>query len=167
MYNTYGIRSIDNQTFNRSYNSDSLSYSYPQRTRNTVITLLKAHNLSLNILGYIPGISTLSGSFRILTGSALCLATLAIGDRNAKKGPIIGHWYDEALSTAAAQVARGALEGFVPFGKAINLGLDAGASVLNVFGEMMLRTDSDPNWKNPWPHPDPNYPLPLRVLDLA
>ncbi len=168
-YNTFGLRSINSETFNRSYNGDRCNYSYPRQNRDVIVTLLRVHNLCLNILGYIPGISTVSGSIRTLTGASLCIATLISGDRKAKTGLIIGPWYNEALTTGIAQAARGILEALLPFGSAINLFLDVEASILNVFSEMMIKVDSDPqiDKEHRWPHPDPHYFFPFNILYLA
>src|ERR1700722_17342343 len=98
--NTYGLRSINTDTFNLKWHTN---YVYRQQTRNALVTFLKVHNLTLNILGYIPGVSIVSGCVRIGTGLFMCDITLTVGERNAKQGAIIGHWYDEALLTGITQ----------------------------------------------------------------
>lgn len=55
---------------------------------------------------------------------------------NATQGAIIGHWYDEALLTGITQIARGALEAFVPFGWVANASLDAIATIYNLGKEL-------------------------------
>lgn len=46
------------------------------------------------------------------------------------KGFIIGRFYDESLTTGVAQVARGALEAFAPWGRLANAGLDVAATIM-------------------------------------
>ncbi len=75
--NTYGLRSIGTETFNLR---EGDKYQYPKQARDVIVTFFKVHNLTLNILGYIPGVSTFSGCARILSGIAICAVTLAIGD---------------------------------------------------------------------------------------
>jgi hypothetical protein len=52
--NAYGLRSINTDTFNLKWH---INYMYPQQTRNALVTFLKVPHLTLNILGYIPGVS--------------------------------------------------------------------------------------------------------------
>lgn len=166
MLNTYGLRSINTDTFNLKWQT---GYTYPQAARNVVVTLLKVHNLTLNVLGYIPGVSVVSGSFRIGTGLLMCAATLAIGERDAQTGVIIGHWYDEALLTGAAQVGRGILEAFVPFGSMVNLTLDSVGTALNAAVEVghALVCPECMGYTTNGPYPDPSYPLPFAFLHLV
>ena len=103
--NTYGLRSINTDTFNLKWHTN---YVYPQQARNAVVTFLRVHNLTLNVLGYIPGVSVVSGCVRMATGSVMCATTLAVGERGATQGAIIGHWYDECLLTGITQIGRGA-----------------------------------------------------------
>ena len=102
--NTYGLRSINTDTFNLKWHTN---YVYPQQARNVVVTLLKVHNLTSNILGYIPGVSVVSGCVRMGTGLLMCAVTLGVGERDAMQGVIIGHWYDECLLTGITQIGRG------------------------------------------------------------
>lgn len=164
--NTYGLFSVNVGTFNRREGSD---LTYPQEMRNVLVTFLKIHNLTLNILGYIPGISSVSGCVRIGTGVAMCAFTLAVGDPKARQGVIIGHWYNEALLTGITQVARGVLEAFVPFGWIMNASLDAPSTIVNlrtVFNDITRQSHpfAGVNYN---PYADPEYPLALCPLYLA
>lgn len=142
MFNTYGLWSINDNTFNVRPNSD---YTYPRESRDQIIQVLKIHNLCLGILGYLPVISALSGVVRMFTGSALVGFTLCVGDRNAQRGIIIQHWYDEAILTGVAQVVRGAFEAIVPLGRLANLCLDFIGSLrgMQIRADMIreIRTD--------------------------
>lgn len=166
MFNTYGLRSINVGTFNLKYHTN---YSYPKEIRDTVITSLRVHNLLLNLLGYIKKTALFSGCARILSGSSIFLLTLCIGERDAEKGAIIGHWYDEALTMGVAQVARGAIEAFMPYGRIVNLSGDIIATIVNVFeeaGALSVCTGCL-GFVNHEPYEDPDYPLPLRFLNFV
>jgi hypothetical protein len=79
-----------------------------------------------------------SGICRILTGTALCVFTLAAGKRRAQEGFPIQHWYDESLVTGAAQIMRGVIDVCTPFGCLINTALDgvnAGAGVVRLLND--------------------------------
>lgn len=164
--NTYGLHSINTGTFNLKWHTN---YSYPKPLRHGVVTFLKIHNLTLNILGYIPGVSLFSGSVRIGTGLIMCGLTLVVGDKKAQGGVIIGHWYDEALATGITQIARGALEAFVPYGWIANASLDVVATVFNLLQECVAASTCQEcmGYKNHSPHPDPEYPFPFWLLHLA
>ena len=165
MLNTYGIFSVNATTFNNKYGT---TYTYPKEGRDLVVTVLRIHNLSLNILGYIPGINLISGAVRMLTGTLMVVLTLALGERDAEEGLIIRHWYDEALVTGIAQVVRGALEAFAPFGRPFNLALDIVGTAVNMMGVASLVSQfslhsHDPNQ----PYKDPSYAGLLQVLNFA
>ena len=162
--NTWGLRSINIETFNQQCNSP---LTYPRQARNCLVSFLRTHNLVLNILGYIPITQFFSGLTRMGTGLSIVVLTLCVGNRRADQGLIIGRWYDEALLTGICQIARGALEALVPFGWVINAGLDAGFTVLNLFREGMTLTDAAPDVCAFCPHPDPQYSFPFSVLSLA
>jgi hypothetical protein len=164
--NTYGLFSIGTQTFNLRWHTN---YAYPKQARDVLVTILKTHNLMLKILGYIPVVSTISGCARIGTGLLMCGVTLAVGDRNATQGAIIGHWYDEALLTGVTQIGRGILEAFVPFGRIANASLDTIATVWNI-GQELANASVCPGcmgYKNHGPYPAPKYPFPLSLLHLV
>lgn len=165
--NTYGIHSVNTETFNLSYH-DSLNY--PRPLRNVVVTALRVTNLVLNVLGYIPGVKFVSGCIRMALGLAIVGVTTAIGDRNASQGLIIGRFYDEAITTGISQIARGALEALVPYGWVVNATLDVVATPFNVLKELKNASMcpgciADGNHIRP--HDDAEYPLPLFPLYLA
>lgn len=166
--NTYGLFSINNETFNLNWHSTNY---YPKEARNVLVTLLKLHNLTLNILGYCgalsPKIPIISGCVRVLSGVAICLGTLGIGDRYASQGLIIGYWYDEALLTGMAQIIRGILTvalATIPYGWALNASLDALGTFHNL--SHMVQGSTRKGFGLP-PHSEPSYPLPLNVICLA
>lgn len=161
MLNTFGFHSINRHTFNMREH-DQLNY--PRTVRNIIVTALRINNAVLNVLGYIPGTSLMSGSARILIGTGLLAVTLAIGDRKATSGTIIRRWYDEAIVTGITQIARGALEAIVSFGW-------VATSLLDIIGTLRnLRKDALPSCtdcKRRHPHDDVVYPFPLSILHLA
>lgn len=164
--NTYGLQSIHSDTFNLKWHTD---YHYPKETRDVLVTVLRVHNLTLNILGYIPVISVVSGVLRIGTGLLMCGITLAIGDKNAEQGPIIGHWYDEALLTGMTQIARGALEAFFPFGRLANAVLDTIGTVSNIMKQLENASvcQGCMRYRNHGPYADPEYKGLSWILHLA
>ncbi|QZA58609.1 hypothetical protein [Candidatus Rhabdochlamydia porcellionis] len=164
--NTYGLCSINMDTFNLKWHTD---YVYPRQVRNAVVTLLKVHNLTLNILGYIPGVSVVSGCLRMGTGLLIYAVAWAVGERDAMRGVIIAHWYDECLLTGITQIGRGVLEAFVPFGWIANASLDAIATVWNIGKELYNASVciGCMEYINQGPYPEPNYPLPFLLLHLV
>jgi hypothetical protein len=164
--NTYGLRSVNTGTFNLKWHTN---YTYPERGRNILVTGLKMHNLTLNVLGYIPGVSLFSGCARILSGIIICAVTLAVGDPTASKGVIIGHWFKEALLTGITQIARGVLEAFVPYGWIVNATLDVTATVHNFLAEFSNSSvcTGCMGYTNHGPYPDPKYPFPFSLLNLV
>lgn len=176
--NTYGFYSINLSTFNLGWFTPKCEYS--RQNRNILVTFLKLHNLALNILGYLPETSFYSGSTRIGTGIAICVITLAKGDQNTQKNmKFLDRFYYEAFLTGITQIGRGILEAFVSFGRKANVSIDSLATVYNI--------ESSSYWTlNPpcpcccnikpadfetsnmeGPFPDPEYPFPLTILDLA
>lgn len=172
--NTYGMASINSTTFNLSYYSQN---HYPRGLRNVLVTFLKLHNLILNVLGYCgeidPKIPFISGCVRVLSGVSICVVTLAVGDRDASKGMIIGRWYDEALLTGMAQIVRGVLTAALathPYGWAVNASLDVLGTFYNlthILNNMSIGSLGNPQLHVNAPHSDPRYPLPLQILHLA
>lgn len=171
--NTYGIRSINSESFN-TYGSENAYL--PRGIRDLANTLLRINNLVLNILGYIPGVAHVSGSIRMGIGCCICVITLALGSPNAERGLIIGRWYKEALLTGIAQIARGALEAFVPYGRQVNIGLDIAGTVVNLANESShIQCGGGPGYEfeegneraDLPPYRDPAYPLPLFPLYFA
>ena len=164
--NTYGLFSINIDTFNLKRHTN---YFYPKETRDAVVTVLKAHNLTLNILGYIRQTAFYSGCARIISGIAICAATLAVGERHTDQGIIIRHWYDEALLTGITQIARGIIEAFVPYGRAVNGCLDVVATFFNLSKEASTASACQHcmQYRNHQPHDDPNYSFPFNLLDFV
>lgn len=169
--NTYGIRSVNRKTFNTRHQEN---ITFPRPLRNVAITALRITNAVLNVLGYIRGIqglSFISGCTRMVIGAGIIGVTLAIGERDTKVGNIVGRWYDEAIGTGIAQIARGALEALVPYGWSVNVILDMIATPTNLskeFGVSMvcegcMRIESD----HVRPHNDVNYPFPFMLLHLV
>jgi hypothetical protein len=182
MCNTYGIRSVNQETFNIRYYD---TISYPRWQRDIVVTALRVNNAILNVLGYIPGVSLGSGCVRMIIGAGIIGVTLAIGDRKTLPGAIIiGRWYDEAIGTGIAQIARGALEALVPFGGVVNAALDVIATPFNIAKEIKgsiaageyetvieIANDKDMRSRkllqSRIPHDDVKYPFPLSLLHLV
>lgn len=162
--NTFGIRSINSETFNTRYN-DNLDF--PRPLRNAVITALRIHNAVLNVLGYIPVVQNISGCVRMATGLAIIGVTLAIGNRNATSGAIVGRWYDEAILTGIAQITRGALEALVPFGWVANAALDFIVTPYNLTKEFEGSFTSDRAEAYVSPMEDVDYPFPLMLLHVV
>ncbi len=166
--NTYGLHSINVNTFNLSWNS---SLYYPQKARNVVVTVFRIHNLTLNILGNLSTTRFYSGCTRIAIGVSICAVTLVRGDRHAQQGAIIGRWYDEALLTGMAQIVRGILEAFIPNGQLVNASFDVIATVFNLGSEVTTECACPRCFAQQGgpvgPYPEPQYPLPFWPLYLA
>lgn len=156
--NTYGMRSITSGSFNTVPNP---SLSYSRDTRNIIVTGLKIHNLVFDIMGYLPGIHTISGCVRMVTGVLICAVTLAAGKNRFEKN----RWYSEALLTGIHQIMRGAFEALVPYGRAVNFVLGVLATYHNFGRDRGQITDHGDTGSSY--HEDPIYPLPLRFLILV
>jgi hypothetical protein len=111
-YNTYGALALTKTFGNGRYNDDHL---YPKIIRDIVrpirkitIIMFRVHNITFNILGYIPIVSFFSGITRISTG--LLIVCLSIGFSESFPNT-------EVLHTGYCQMSRGALEAFIPYGK--------------------------------------------------
>jgi hypothetical protein len=157
--------------------------------RDGINTLLRAHNLVLDVLGYSQ-FRNISGRVRMGTGAFMTIVTLTAGSPKAKNGYIIGHWYTEALHTGVIQIIRGALEAFSPYGRTINLSLGAVATLFNLLSdvdtfpscpvgefedeqvngsltqEQWQRAKKNEETENK-KHKDPDYPWYLKFLHLA
>lgn len=175
--NTYGLRSINAETFNTYRHRESY---IPENTRSMAVTALRINNLTLNILGYIPGVRQISGIVRMGIGSGIILFTLALGSPTASEGLIIGHWYKEAVATGVAQIARGAFEAFVPFGWIVNASLDTIGTLVNVITDAArapylgglsdeeieeVKAEYANRTAPPWG--DVKYPFPFRILEIV
>lgn len=166
MLGTWGLRSINITTFNQRC-KDTSRLTYPKELRDVIFTGLKVRNLIFNILGYIPGVSVVSGTIRAGIGVAMLVGVLAVGDRDAHDGKIIGRWYDEALNQSMAQIVRGLFEAFVPYGFAANALLDIVGTVVNLGQEIFWEGFNDlPYSRTPSAHDNPTYPLPFKTLYL-
>jgi hypothetical protein len=165
MLGTWGIKSINSATFNQS-SVDSLEY--PKLFRDIIYSALKVRNLFLNILGYLSATRFAAGCTRISLGVGMLATVMAIGNRRASQGMIIGRFYDETVSHAMAQIARGIFEAFVPYGYIVNGVLDVVGTVVNLSQEFFwssLQSDDDVFY--PAPHPNPDFPIPLSLLHLV
>jgi hypothetical protein len=127
--NTWGLYAINRNTLN---DRRDCQWVAPPEVRNVFITALKIHNTTFNILGYIPGISCVSGLVRAGLGVCLLGYVLSVGSPNREGGRICGHFYNELLQTAGAQIARGLLESVVPFGCLVNAALDLTCTAYNI-----------------------------------
>ncbi|MEM8629029.1 MAG: hypothetical protein AAGF04_03030 [Chlamydiota bacterium] len=152
-FNTYGLFSINEYSFNKQY---AVLEGYDEKQRNQFVTALRIFNLSFNILGYIPLVSSFSGACRIGVGlSFVCQglyyrgigkgeylledSTFSEGDElcpspdnKCSPAPTLQIHHKEAISTGISHIARGILE-ILPLGKFVNGGLDCAATYLNLF----------------------------------
>ena len=152
--NTYGLLSVNQHTFNTSIHDD---WYYPREMRNIVVTLLRVHNLVLNVAAFTT--YHVTGSYiRICSGIVMAMTTLLFGDPNALSGMIIGRWYYEAISTAIMQIIRGLLDLY--FAGFINLVLDIVFSLFNLAVFLLEERDTVA-------HNDVQYPLVFSWLYLV
>lgn len=160
MLNTYGLRAVNAATFNPVHHDGYLDMDTDNQQ--TITTLIRIHNLVLNILGYIPGVCIVSGVARMTTGlvaigaTALFILVKIATDRRIniiESLPL----YNETISTAAAQVFRGYMEAFVPFGAVVNASLDIAATPYNYYVDKAYPP-------SPFVHPEPLYEIPFNVF---
>lgn len=168
--NTYGLRSINDFTFNLHRRDNT--HEYPKNLRDSVVTLFRIHNCVLDILGYIPRTSKVSGSVRMLTGFCVFLAPIVAGKKEVKDGEsafITGPWYSECLRTGGWQVLRGALEAYVSYGKVINVCIGFFATIQNFLSNQRQHKNSDEpdTTTTTKPHKDPDYPFILGFLNFV
>jgi hypothetical protein len=101
----------------------------------------------------------------------MCTVTLAVGDKDKKRGVIIGPWYGEALRTGIAQIARGVFEAFVPYGKIANAVFGVMATVNNIEHNSTASGSAGLDENTPSggyePHQNPKYPFPFQLLYLV
>ncbi|MBN2479402.1 MAG: hypothetical protein JXA94_04165 [Parachlamydiales bacterium] len=145
MFNTYGLHSINDQTFH----IDLIQGELPLKAqRKSVYTALKLNNLVFNFIGYLPYYSKVSGSLRMgLWFAAMFAPNLLKSERiSPKDGPnklfkkiqtelkseAIKPWIKEYYSTCALQIIRGFLESFYPNGKIANLLFDVISTPINM-----------------------------------
>ncbi|MCH9616806.1 MAG: hypothetical protein SP1CHLAM9_01010 [Chlamydiia bacterium] len=121
-YNTYGAFALSRTFGNRIYEGDI--QDVVGVARHIVILLFRIHNITFNILGYIPVISVFSGTTRISTGlliTTLSMISFCDSETNTK-----------ILYTGYSQIARGTLEAFIPNGRKINIILDLAGTIFNI-----------------------------------
>jgi hypothetical protein len=110
--NTYGLGDslIEGNAFPLLQNATQAD----KETRIDFIKSLRVSHTALNILGYFPAINFFSGIVRIIGGSAIFVKSFSVRtfSQEGKK---------ELRLTAIAQIARGALEIFVPNAWMFNL----------------------------------------------
>lgn len=132
--NTFGLGSINSDTFNQINGHGGLTY--PKPLRDVIYTALKLNNGIFNGLGYFgsPKIRYWSGVGRSVIGGTITLVTLAIGTpKTDQRGPIIGRFYHEALYTGLAQMARGvATAADLPYMRLVMGIIDCVATFFNV-----------------------------------
>lgn len=145
--NTYGPFSVNAHSFN-------YKVSISKETRDKIVTALKIHNLVFDVLGYLSGIRTVSGCIRMGTGVLICTATLITGKNNR-----------EALLTGIHQIMRGALEAFVPYGRAVNFALGVLAAPCNLSRDFEGREEKD--GRKTSLHKDTQYPLGFQLLHVV
>lgn len=161
-HNVYGLFSINTETFNQS---DYGKLECTKAHRDIVLTCMRVHNGVLNVLGYIPGISQVSGCVRIATGVIFGAVVLVLGSSDKDSGHLItGRWYREALRTAMMHIARGIFEACVPFGFVANAVLDIVATPIHFVENMETQPVVDGEKSRR--HGDVAYPGPLKILRL-
>lgn len=169
MINTYGLRSINSNSFSFPIQRDQKQNEFLTKSRNLIVTVFKVQNLCLNIMGYIPAVALYSGLFRI--GSALLTKAvfLSLSFYANDKDDVLKKWSDEAQVMANAQIARGILEAFLPFGHVVNFYLDTFGTVKNLSSELYSYTLSTIcNGQQEYQkNQDPVYPYPMGVLNLV
>lgn len=159
--NTYGLYSVNRTTFNQLPSSD---LEFPKSTRDTIFKLLKINNCVLNILGYIPVVSCVSGLVRMGIGAGISITTLAIGTPENTSGAIIGRLYDEALYTGITQFCRGILEVCYPIGVFVNPVLDVVGTVINLSSDTSFYSAPHDALR---PHSNPTFPAPFCLLEIV
>jgi hypothetical protein len=158
MLNTWGIRSINSGSFVYSASNDIENETLSKK-RNFITTSLRITNLALNILGYTPLLSIYSGTFRILMAAVIFTTSHVIKKFTSPHNKNINNWVVEAIYMVKAQLLRGSLEAFIPFGHIINYYIDSLASFKNLTEEALTQflppsLLSEPDKKNMH---DPTY----------
>jgi hypothetical protein len=165
--NTYGLRSINSDSFVYQVPQDTQNSELLKRTRNLIVTVFKVQNLFLNILGYIPALSLYSGSFRAT--SAVITKAVFFSVSKTSSNETLKKWAAEAQSTANAQLLRAAFETILPFGHVTNFYLDLCATFKNISLEAYKSALSKVCRGNEQyqKNEDPIYPFPLGILNLV
>lgn len=182
--NTFGIHAVNQKTFNIASDHKSFDPSFEKFStyRRFALAALRVHNATLNILGYLPIISTISGCVRMATG--LATVSLAAVVRiwikvSNSKGELSSYvknetFVNEALTTGVAQMTRGFFEAIVPGGWVINASLDIIGSVVHFPDYIMELVGCEPEEldindeyrEDLHPHKDWKYPFPAGALKL-
>ncbi len=167
--NTYGIRSVNSDSFCYKMHADASNNEFLKNTRNIIVTIYKVHNFILNILGYIPFFCVYSGAIR--AGTALLTKAIILAHNLYFDGSneSIKKWKDEAEVTANTQFARAALEAFLPFGHVVNFYLDGFGTIKNISAELYSVVISKIWGENLeyQKNKDPQYPFPLGFLNIV
>jgi hypothetical protein len=194
--NVYGLFAVNKTAFNLHIDNLDMNrkFIFPDKgLRNIIVTSLRIHNSTLNILGYIPGVSLFSGCVRILSGSAICtyalsavladlcaylvlfIFTLGNAKLHPKRDEMMGHFLREGLLTGITHIARGVFEAFIPFGFIVNASLDIIGTVYNIsriryadkegISDWIGYVNSKINLQSSYENPE--YPLPFKLLYLA
>ena len=122
-FNTFGIDSVlDPSVANLSSNRVQGKKDPITRT-NLVDKILRIHNIVLGVLGYIPGVSMVSGCVRMITGSGMIIYGAVLNKLNEK----YRFTQENIIGTGTAQIARGFFE-VIPYGRIVNITLDVVAS---------------------------------------
>jgi hypothetical protein len=161
--NTYGIHSININTFNKSFGEPD---GYSRDVRNWFLGFLRVHNLALNILGYFPGVSVVSGCVRMGTGLALIASAVVLKNHPCTHGLFGNDRFDEAIGTGITQIARGALESFIPLGSLLNFCLDVGSTPFNLYLSQKTHARKE-NSTTQGPYEEPPYFPPFSLLYMA
>lgn len=163
-FNTYGLHSVNGSTFNRKVNE---GLSYPRDSRNVIVTSFRVHNLALRVMEYLPSTFMIAGALRIASGALMVGTALAIGNRNALVGAIIGRFYDETIETGIAQITRGVLTLAGPIGFVANAVFDLLATKGNISKTLNNYYTTYPMSAYNIPYREPAYPLLLKPLLLG
>jgi hypothetical protein len=100
MYNTFGLHSINANTFNPAIENEKTDFS--SESRDTLLLIARVSNTVLHLLEWIPFTCVIAGTARMCTGAAVAGLTLFAGQHG-----LSGKLYEESLETGIAQVARG------------------------------------------------------------
>lgn len=96
-------------------------YTWPSENRKNLVKTLTVFHRVMDICGYIPGVSIISGLIRLIAAAVFSSAI----EKGIKNDVIKGIYCDEARWTVKGHVIRGCLEAFLPvIGQIINLKFD-------------------------------------------
>lgn len=133
--NTWGLNSINSDTFGvRRDEEGRVRYDTQGAGMYWLTLAMKIYYFVLDVLGYIPGVSTISGAIRISLGISSWIA-VEVGIR---EGAVIGPYIDEARGTVMGQIVRGALEMIPFYGQCANIFLDIIHTPANIHRQMAI-----------------------------